>query len=231
MHKIFSTAVVPQAEAYDLWIDVARVYICDHESSVPDRSRFCAAIEVGKLDDLSFAAWQADVSHSRARGTDTDDLCPSLLSCVAIEIAGRSFVINRNICLLDPREPHVAHSLEPNDRMIVRIPRKALGERMSLTTEVVNRPYPLQGDAALLAAFVRGIVRTGPSTLSPEVASLVRNALLDLIAVALRPQSEPTGLDYVRSIMEAGILDAERIADRPARARAALAQAGRRIRE
>jgi len=56
MYKIFSTAVVPQAEAYDLWIDVARVYICDHESSVPDRSRFCAAIEVGKLDDLSFVA-------------------------------------------------------------------------------------------------------------------------------------------------------------------------------
>ena len=48
----------------------------------------------------------------------------------------------------------------------------------------MNRPVPLQGDAVLLDAFVRELVRIGPSTLSPAAAAVVREQMIDLTVVA-----------------------------------------------
>jgi len=91
-----------------------------------------------------------------------------------------------NLTLLDFREDHVTRAAEPIEQIIVRIPRSTLARRMPLGS-TVNQPIPVQGDAALLSGFVRELVRTGPSTLSPMAASIVREQLLDLTAVALAP--------------------------------------------
>jgi len=49
----------------------------------------------------------------------------------------------------------------------------------------VNRPIPRRGDAELLEAYVRAIVRIGPSRLSPAAAALAREQIIDLTAVML----------------------------------------------
>jgi len=51
---------------------------------------------------------------------------------------------------------------------------------------VVNRPVPLAGDAALLAAFARSLVRVGPSKLGPADRELARAQLIELTEKALR---------------------------------------------
>jgi len=87
--------------------------------------------------------------------------------------------------LFDPSTACATRETEALDSTVVRIPRDVLARRIRITRDVVNRPVPLQGDATLLTAFVREIVRIGPSTLSPAAAAIVREQMIDLTAVVL----------------------------------------------
>lgn len=108
-------------------------------------------------------------------------------SCPIIEFAGQgSIQLNRrNLYLLDDSKPYVCCSPEPMDRMAVWIARDALKRRVPLAS-VVNRPIPLQGAAALLAAYIQELIRIGPSTLSQATAAVVSEQVVDLTALALR---------------------------------------------
>jgi len=58
-------------------------------------------------------------------------------------------------------------------------------QRRILIDNGLNRPIPSQGDAELLEAYVREIVRIGPSRSSPPAAALAREQILDLTVVTL----------------------------------------------
>jgi len=142
------------------------------------------------------AAWRAALAQAadwccrgdaaRCKGTDELVLVPSSRSL--IEFADRRFVMNRNsVYLIDCRKPFVLRSIEPPERIQVRLPRDELEQLMPIA-DVVNRPLPLQHQTALLASFVRGLIRIGPSTLNSAAAGLVRNHLIDLTAIALRSE-------------------------------------------
>jgi len=186
MQTIFSTADVLPAEAYDYWMDVTRRNISNNSLKTFDPSNFHGALKAGSLADLSFVQWRG--SPGQTRTIDDGHLLLTMPpSGALVETAdGREFETNRNsVYLMDFHRPVRVRSLEPVKRTAVRIPRQALTESMSFT-HLVNRPITLTGDARLLVAFVRGLVRIGPSTLSPQAASLARGQLLDLLAVLLR---------------------------------------------
>ena len=228
---IFSTADVPPDEAFDCWMDVVQTNISKFKIENFDRRNFFADLRVGTLGDLAIQEWHASPGISRCDGAD--ELLLVLPSPRRIfEFKDRVTELNRNtICLFDCREPFVGSAPAALDRIQVRLPRDLLKRRASLL-DTVNRSIPLTPDTRFLTTFVRNLVRAGPSTLSPDLAAMVSEQLLDLIAAALPvPSPAPVTLDYARRIMEAGILDAGRIADRPARARAALAAAGRKTRD
>jgi AraC-like DNA-binding protein len=109
-----------------------------------------------------------------------------LATRISLAFGERHFEANGNdLILLDTREPHFGRMLEAVDQTIAHIPRRALRQRIPIGNEVVNRPIPIQGDAALLAQYVRMIVKNGPSTLSPQSGLLVCEHLLDLTASML----------------------------------------------
>jgi hypothetical protein len=89
----------------------------------------------------------------------------------------------------------------------VRIPREALERRIRLAN-VVNRPLPVRGDLALLAAFVREIVRIGPSSLSLAAAALVRERMLDLthFTLAFKNRFGLTPGEYRSAFVSGGTL-------------------------
>ena len=184
MRPIFSTANVPQDEAYDYWQDIACANIQRVKGRPFDREDFYGELKTGTLGDVTIADWRSASGVSRCDGTD--DLILVLPSTRSyIEFADRGFEINRSsVYLLDCRKPFVVYSLEPPDRVQLRLPREALERRVSLTNGV-NRPIPLRNDAAILTALARELVRIGPSTLSPQAAAIVHGHMIDLTAVIL----------------------------------------------
>jgi hypothetical protein len=82
-------------------------------------------------------------------------------------------------------KPNVTHAMQSIDMIGLRIPRDLLERRIRITKEVANRPITLQGDAALLAGFMRTVTQIRPSTLSPAATANCREHMLDLVALTL----------------------------------------------
>ena len=187
MQTIFSTADVPQAEAFGCWLDVVHANLHQRHDveALGDWRDWYGELKAGTLGDLTPAAWQAAPGLTRCYGGGNGDLLLHLpASRSAIECDNGWFEYNRNtFCLIDNGVPIVTRSLEPINRLAVRIPRDTLGRRIRVTKDIVNRPLPLQGDAVLLNAIVRDLVRIGPSTLSPAAVAIMREQMLDLTAV------------------------------------------------
>ena len=90
-----------------------------------------------------------------------------------------------SLYLVDRHEAFLSQHHKLAEIIGLLIPRNSLERRIRLTKEIVNRRIALHGDTALLAGFLRGIIRIGPSKLSPAAAALVREHALDLTALAL----------------------------------------------
>jgi len=196
VHTIFSTVDVPQAEAFGCWLDIARASIRRHDmEAIGDWRDWYGTLKAGPLGDLTLASWRSAMGISRCPGSSDGDLLLFLPSSRAIaEFGDDWYEHNRNnLSLIDTAKPHVARSLEPVERVFLRIPRDVLARRIRITRGVVNRPLPLGtpdlpgsiADAELLEAFMRDLMRVGPSNLSPAVAVILREQLLDLTAVVL----------------------------------------------
>lgn len=185
MRTIFSTADVPAAQRFDYWQDVVASQFRRRKVMAFDRRNFYADIQVGALGDLGLVSCRASPLIT-SPGAGSDEFLLVLPSSpVHLDFARHSFATNRSDAyLIDAREPHlVAHSREPIDRTLLRIPSKLLGGCIS--ANVTNRPLPLRGDVALLVAFVRDIVRAEASGLSPTMAWQLPQLVRDLIVAAI----------------------------------------------
>ena len=196
MQTIFSTADVPQAEAFDYWVDVVRANVTRHEGVPLDRSRFFASLQAARLGDLSIMRRRRAPENGRSGGDDDSHMLLLLppLGHHYLEFANGTVIDNHSgPVLLDPSAACATRETEALDSTVVRIPRGVLARRIRITRDVVNRPVPLAtpgapdsvADAALLDAFVREIVRIGPSKLSPAAAAIVREQMIDLTAIVL----------------------------------------------
>ena len=192
MQTIFSTSDVPLADAFAYWRDSCDKFIRPDYFNVIDRSGFQAHLLAGSLGDLAVMEWR--IAPVIARNTNGEDvlrsqsdnlflLCPNIR--LTIDLADSCHELDAtNLSLFDTHSKHVT-PVQPIDTLCVGIPYDALARRIRLPKGIVNRPIAAQGDAALLAGFVREIARIGPSALSPAAATLVREQMLDLAAVAL----------------------------------------------
>ena len=187
MRTIFSTADVPRAEAFDYWMEVACANIANHEVEPLDRRAFSAWMQAESLADLPIARWSSAPHNARAGSNDTDDLLLLFHTRTEqVQFAGHSIEMNSNgLVLFDTREAYVARAPEPIKAIGLRIPRDVLARRIRIARGIVNRPVSrsASADAALLEAFVRDLVRVGPSNLSRAAGTLVREQLLDLTGV------------------------------------------------
>jgi AraC-like DNA-binding protein len=185
MQTIMTTAGMPPRDAFEYWHDVARIHLIKHQASPLDRHNFRAEIKVGTLDDLSVLACKRSAIEWRSYPGD-DLLLLSAATPIAMAFGDRQFETDgASLVLLDTREPHFGRTLGEANPIGVRIPRTALTQRIPISETMTNRPLPLCGDAMVLANFIRSIIQTGPSTLSPAARILARERVLDLTTLVL----------------------------------------------
>ena len=182
MQTILTTAGMPPRDAFEYWHDVACAKLIKLQADPLDPNDFYAEMKAGALADLAVLAYKT----AKATGCSSygDDLLLILpFTGVALTFGERQFTADSsNIVLLDTRERHLWSTLEPLVQIGLRIPRTALAQRIAIGNEAVNRPLPIRGDTGLLARFLRMIVNSGPSTLSPQTRLTVREHALDLVA-------------------------------------------------
>jgi AraC family transcriptional regulator, positive regulator of tynA and feaB len=122
----------------------------------------------------------------RNKSDDVLLLMLPLHSCLQFEFADRSIKVDDgNLCLIDMRETHLGRATQSIDMIGLPIPRDLLERRIRITKQVTNRPIAVQGDAEVLASYIRAIIQSGPSTMSPMARTITRDHALDLIALAL----------------------------------------------
>jgi len=196
MRTIFSTADVPQAAAFDYWMDVACANFADHEAEPLDRRNFFAQLQTGTLNDLGVTRWWIAPENTRRGSIDLSDLQLVVpLSSMRLAFSERRLQVGIGaLVLFDFHESFGMQALQPIEGIGVQIPRNALAQRIRITRDVVNRPVVVPGsaDVALLEAFVCDLVRVGPSNLSPTAATLARQQLLDLTAVVFSSAADVT---------------------------------------
>jgi AraC-like DNA-binding protein len=184
MQTILSTEGMRPADAFEYWMDVACKKIIEHTADPFDRQNFSAEVNAGSLADLTILNWrQGPVSGHNKRGDDLLLMLPYKGSTKFVFTDRCVTLDDGSMLLVDMHEAYVGfHQYDPVESIGLHIPRNTLG---SITKEIVNRRMAVHGDAALLAGFLREIIRIGPSKLSPTAAALVREHALDLIALAL----------------------------------------------
>ena len=226
MQTIFSTSGVRTAEAFDSFMAFVRANLENTVTAEVFGEQFYAHLKTGRLADISIAAWKCPRGISRSsRGDDLILALPSGRRVIEFPGLGRSFELNRNtVSLIDHHEPCVVRSIDPPRRLQVRLPRSELGHLL------VNQPIALNGNAALLAAFVHELARIGPSILDELGRNAARNFILEMTARSFSqhdagPAPAPSvfaagaaGYEFARKVMQADILDAEQIAGQTARA-------------
>src|SRR5262249_28185323 len=73
----------------------------------------------------------------------------------------------------------IPSGLAPVHNIALRIPREVLERRhIRITKDVINWPIPVEGNAAVLAAFMRNLIEVGPSHLTPEAVPVLREHAL-----------------------------------------------------
>jgi len=188
MRTIFSTASagVPQAEACDYWQDVAVRAISNNESRMFDPPNFYGELQTGTLNDLAIFAWRCALGESTTASTEDLLLALRPSRCVA-DLDDQILEGDRNHnYLMDYRRTtrNYTRSLEPIDRVFVRIPPAVLQRRIPFE-KGVNRAIPLTGAAEMLDSYVRNLIRIGPSKLSPAEVAIARQTILDHTAAML----------------------------------------------
>jgi len=191
LQSILTTANLTPRAAFEYWHAVTCAKITKHEAKPLDPDNFHAELMGGALCDLGLFKLKLAPVTLRSYG-DGDDLFLMLPSTCLVEVAEDRYEVNsKNLLLISAREKSFVRHLgcrpsglahEPVKQLSVRIPHTALTQRIPVDKNIVNRPIPLHGDARLLARFIRAIVKTGPSTLSPQTRLAVREQTLDLLA-------------------------------------------------
>jgi AraC family transcriptional regulator, positive regulator of tynA and feaB len=190
MQTILDTAGLPPAEAFDFWMDVACDRLSASRAMAPhDRRSFSAEFSADALADLPVVHWRMAPIDSRSSSRDGLILLFPRSGRASLRFGDAECELNSGaVYLIDYQTAHRAQFPEPTEFMGVQIPRDVLARRLNCSVaKVVNLPVPAQGDAALLVAVTRDIVRIGPSTLSLAAAAAEREHLLDLAALAFAP--------------------------------------------
>ncbi len=103
-----------------------------------------------------------------------------------IEQAGHEVLLETgDMILVDPRQPASAKYPRGSTPLLLKVPRRALEARLGKTQQVVGVPIkPSRPEHALTSGFLE-MLPTHTDILDPTTADVVRDQVLDLIAVSL----------------------------------------------
>jgi AraC family transcriptional regulator, positive regulator of tynA and feaB len=193
MEQLFSTETVHPRDRFDYWHDVACRNLLTHDSRAEGRLKFQAAIYAGRLADLGLILFNnspmsvSRTPHQIARATSEElFVCRQMSGLLALKQNGREIAIEAgDVTLIDPLIPYRGNFSRDSNLLVLKVPRHALEARVGETREMVLRPIkPSQAEASLLSSFA-AMLPSHVGRMSPVVENLVKEHVLDLLAVSL----------------------------------------------
>ncbi len=225
METLFTTDDVHPRDRFAYWHEVACRNIVDHDSEPVSRLTFEAAIEAAALADLGlvvFGSSAMTVSRTprQAARATSDELfvCRQLSGVLTLEQHGREVVLDSgDVTLLDPAVPYQGRFSEGSNLLVLKAPRRALEARVGRTRDMVARVIkPSQGEGSLTSSFL-AMLPTHTGRMRPAAEGIVRENVLDLVAVSLAQQTEimspkissahSLALMSLRAVVEARLTD------------------------
>jgi AraC family transcriptional regulator, positive regulator of tynA and feaB len=234
VQTIFSTAAVHPRDRFDCWHNAACRSIINHESTPECRQTFQAELQSGSLADIGLVLFENSsmtISHTSrdVAHTNTDYLfvCRQAAGVLALRQGSHEVVLEPgDITLVDPRAPYAGKFSVGSRLLLLKIPRRLLESRIGKTGEMTACTIkPTAGENGLTSAFL-AMLPTHAGGLGPPVEEVVRDQVLDLVAVSLanateggRPRlssSRSLALIKVRAAIDARLtdpdLDSKRVA-------------------
>jgi AraC-like DNA-binding protein len=167
----------------------------DPHDAVPEsRQAFRAELAVGRLADLSVIVFEnapMAVAHTRRHiplvTSDELFVCHQLSGRVGMEQEGRARVLEPgDFTLLDPLLPYTARFTADSRVLVLRVPRRALEIRVGRAREVILCPATEADADRALTASILAMLPEHAEALSPLAQELLREHVLDLLAVSFR---------------------------------------------
>lgn len=225
METIFSTQRIHRRDKFDYWHSVACKQIVDHDSRPEARLSFDADVELGTLVDLElilFSNSPMQISHTAAHASraksDHVFVCRQLSGSVLLEQETRQITLDAgSVVLLDPLLPYSGKFLQDSKMLVVKVPRRELEARLGKIRNMVTRVMRPARAEDRLTSVVIGMLPSLASQMNSISDQLVRNHVLDLIAVSLAKAVEGAGprvacskallLLNIRAVIEARLND------------------------
>jgi AraC-like DNA-binding protein len=234
MKTLLSTNDVHPRDRFDYWHEMLCRRVVRHDCTPQARQDFRAELQAGALADIDLVWYEStpmqnDVTMRHVARANADELF------VRLQIAG-AFVVEQDsrqvmleagdITLLDPRRPMTGKYLKGAKQLVIKAPRRELEARVGHTRQMTALSIkPCKPEHILTSAFLT-MLPTYADTLSSAAAGIVRDQVLDLVAVSLtsavdgkRPRvssARALALMSVRAAIEARLtdpaLDAETVA-------------------
>jgi len=225
MRTIFSTKALHPRERFDYWHSVACTTFVAHDSVPACRQSFHAELRAGMLADIGVVQFQnASMTVTRSDRhmpmgrADELFVCRQIAGTLALEMQDRSCVIEPgDFALLDPQLPYSGVFTSASELLVLKIPRPALEDRLgSLRPFVGIALNPARAENAFTSSIL-GMLPDYTDGLD-SVAGLVREQVLDLLAVSLQRSGLGDGasratprallLTKIRALIDAHVGDA-----------------------
>ena len=201
LRTIFSTAVVHPRNRFDFWHDIACKQIIAHDSIPQCRQTFEATLQAGSLADIEMVLFNnaamrvsREKQHIAHANAGQVFVCMQLGGSLALQQGGRdAFLTPGDLTLLDPRTPYTGEFSDGSTVLVLKVPSRWLQIRVGTIRAMTVRVLkPREPESRFASAFLKMLTVHG-SELAPPADAVVRDQLLDLLALALAKEVQADG--------------------------------------
>jgi AraC family transcriptional activator of tynA and feaB len=193
MRTLFSTMEVHPRDRFDYWHDVASKNIVEHASSPECRRTFRAEIHSGSVSDIGLVRFENSAMnfallprHAARANADELFVCRQEAGLVTLEQDTRELVLKPgDITLLDPRLLYAGQFTGESGMLVLKVPRRQLEARVGKTREMTARAIRAQEPEGSLISALLTTLPAYCGRVSETVAEIVKDKVLDLVAVSL----------------------------------------------
>lgn len=194
MKTIFSTRAVHPRDRFDFWYTVACRALVMHDAVPENRQAFHAQLRTGALLDLGLYLFEGSamtVTHTARHAAQTrpDEifLFRQMSGRLELEQERRQAALQPgDFTLIDPSLPYAARVVGDSSILLLKVPRRAMEVRLGRIRELTaSTVTAARGEQALTSAML-GMLPEEACDLAPVAGEMVREQMLDLVAVCLR---------------------------------------------
>jgi len=194
MRTIFTTAEVAPKNRFDYWHSVACKNLVDHDSWPQSRNTFQAALKCGTLGSIGLVLIENSpmtVAHTARHiaHANSDDyfLCRQMAGRFALEQEGRKIVLESgDMALIDPRLPYGGVFSDSSRMLVLKLPRLLLERRVGETRTMTAYHIARFGGETSFTSALLSLLPNHTDGLTPEAIDVMKDYVLDLVALCLR---------------------------------------------